>query len=75
MTILLHVRITPGFVRKNQVVRVVNFDVLIPTKPFRVTLFKLIPVSVGVHRCLPPRRNTSINNLVLDNVVHLRNFG
>ena len=73
MTVLLHVCITLSFVCKNQVVGVVDFVVLLPTKPLWVTLFNLVPVSIGVHICIPPQRNTSMKNLVLDNIVHLRN--
>ena len=73
MTVLLHIRITLGFVCKNQVVGVVDFVVLLLTKSLRVTLFNLVPVSIGVHICIPPQRNTSIKNIVLDNIVHLRN--
>ena len=75
MTVLFHVHITAGFVCKNQVVGVVDFDVLLPTKPLRVTLFNLAPVSVGVHSRLPPRRKTSINKIILNNVVHLHDVG
>ena len=75
MTVHLHVFITPGFVCKNQVVGLVDFDVMPPTKPLRVTLFNLVSVSVSVHRRLPTGRNNRINGLIINSVVHMRDVG